>query len=304
MKTAEYIPSSRVSDQIQLSDVVYSAIDSPGTYEKPRHRSAALDCLSLLALSLDSTQYPGLAGDIAHGRLLYHLNQGGLDIAHDAYRPYSMYKQYAATLPDTRPKPYHVTQVALATLLGRYSDVPRATLDGAGEQETNSRHITHLTAIVVPYAMAEYPDLDPSLITTYSFVHDILEAYTGDTPTLNISDKDYSLKDLGDEQALEQFGREFSTTNPHLVKVVESYEELAKDEAKFVKSYDKLDPGFTHFANNGEALHALGVHTPEHFWREHDKTYRRMSKYALDFPSILSDRDERANMIVDVTWPQ
>lgn len=293
---------ARVRRQQELSDAVYEAIDSPLENGTPRHRVILQDCLGVLATTLERSEDYGYAGNQAHRRLLDHLANGGLYTSNRVYEPYPDYRAYATGVRATKFRPSIAPDTDLAHVFARYADTQRGTRDTTGAQETNSRHVTHVASMAVPYANAEYPDLDSSLITSYALIHDILEWRIGDTVSVNLSAEAYAQKQHDEADELPILIDVFERRYPKLIQLVENYESLADDEARFVKSFEKLDPGYTHFHNQGIALHELGIDTPEKFWQAHHATTRRMSGYALNFPALMADRDARAEMIQAVTW--
>ncbi|KKW02599.1 MAG: hypothetical protein UY35_C0014G0025 [Candidatus Saccharibacteria bacterium GW2011_GWC2_48_9] len=288
---------------MNLSNAVYEAIDTPTASGEHAHKVILRDCLGTLAVALENSYKFGCASDATHSRMLGHFAQNGLTTNNITYAPYPEYRAYARNIRRTKPKLYSAPDAALAEVFAAYGDIARATWDTQGNPEPDSRHAVHVTALAAPYALREYPDLDASLVSSYSLVHDILEWHAGDTPTLNLSTQGHVEKETKEAEALELFCTTFSPEYPKLVTLVTDYEELVNDEAKYVKTFDKLDPGFTHFGNKGKAIKELGIDSPETFWREHHNTYVRMSRYALDFPRILEDRDTRAQMIEELAWP-
>lgn len=295
---------TRVLEQMVLSDAVYSAIDARVADNEARHRLILGDCLGTLAVTLENSYGHRYAGDMAHKRLLDHLANGKLHTNNPVYDPYESYRHYAADIRSIRSGQLVPLDPALEKVFAAYGDVHRATRDTTGQLETDSRHVVHVAALAIPYALKEYPDLDPSLVSSYLFVHDIVEWHVGDTPTINMSPETEDQKNRDEAAALELFAAMFFTKYPKLVRLVEDYESLKDDEAKFSKTYEKLDPGFTHFANAGKVIKELGITTPKEFWHAHHKTSVRMSRYALAFPKIVEDRDTRAHMIEQITWPE
>ena len=300
---SETLTHTRVREQMILSDAVYDAIDTPTASGERSHKVILRDCLGTLAVALESSYKFGHAGDVAHSRMLGHFAQNGLTTSNISYAPYPEYRAYARNIRAAKPTLYSAPDAALADVFEKYGNITRATLDKDDNPETDSRHVVHVSALATPYALRIHPDLDASLISSYSLVHDIPEWRAGHTQTLNLSAEGHAEKEKREAEALELFCATFSSSYPKLVKLVLDYEALANDEARFTKSFEKLDPGFTHFSNGGRAIKELGVDSPEKFWEAHHNTYVRMSRYALDFPSVLEDRDTRAQMIEEIAWP-
>lgn len=190
----------------------------------------------------------------------------------------------------------------LDTLSNTYADVRRATLDREGNAEADGRHAIHLMKLAVPYAARYYPYLDTGKIAVYALLHDIVEAYADDTPSLGISAAQMEQKNLIEAQALETLEKEYGDAFPELVQLVEAYESLSDDEAKFNKTFDKLDPGFTHFYTRGSQLLNRYNYDRPNFLRAIDETTVRMQVYAGGFPELMADRDELTRRVADITF--
>lgn len=294
---------NRVDSQMRLSDKVYQSLDRTLSSTEKHHRLILRDCLGTLAVSLNQSHGYGHAGDMAYRRLIGHLADDGLTIEDPAYAQYPEYRNYVATIQSNKFRLLSAPNETLAEVFRDYGDATRITRDTLDEPETNSRHAVHVTTLAVPYACQEYPDLDSSLVALYGLIHDILEWRIGDTPSLNISPEAYQQKNENEALELEYLERLIGVDYPKLITLIKRYEALSDDEAKFIKTFDKLDPGFTHFANQGAVIRERGIDTPQAFWNAHHATYVRMSQYALDYPKIIEDRDTRAKMICEVTWP-
>lgn len=190
----------------------------------------------------------------------------------------------------------------LDTLSNNYADVERATLDRDGNFETDSRHAIHLLKLSTAYAREFHPELDINKIAIYALIHDILEAYAGDVPSLGMSPKQEEQKHFAEAQALITLRQEYGIQWPEFVAFVEEYESLADPEARFVKTFDKLDPGFTHFYNNGIQLRSYYDLNEDTFYRAYDETTARMSRYAEEYPQLMNVRAELTHRVAEVTF--
>jgi 5'-deoxynucleotidase YfbR-like HD superfamily hydrolase len=172
--------------------------------------------------------------------------------------------------------------------------------------ETDARHATHLAALALPYASEFYPELDQAKIALYSLLHDIVEAYAGDVPSLNMSDAVMEAKERAEATAMRQVSSEFGACYPQFVRLIQDYEDLADDEARFVKTFDKLDPHFTHLNNNGITLRRdFHIQSARHLINVMNATAARMRSYAGDFPEVMADREELICRVADSTpWDQ
>lgn len=190
----------------------------------------------------------------------------------------------------------------LESLAYAYGDVTRATLDRDGNPETDARHAIHLMKLASPYARELYPKLDANKVATYAFIHDILEAYAGDVPSLGMSKSQEALKHQNEAQALVTFKKEYGDAWPELVELVESYEALTDSEARFTKTFDKLDPGFTHFYSGGTQLKSHYGYSEEEFVHAINQSTVRMEPYSGEFPLVMSDREELTKRVVSVAF--
>lgn len=192
----------------------------------------------------------------------------------------------------------------LDILSNRYADVKRATLDREGRQETDARHAIHVMKLAVPYALEYYPGLDSGKIAVYALIHDLVEAYADDVSSLGITAEQKLAKDLAEAQAIETLKMEYGHAWPELVRLVEDYESLHEPEARFNKTFDKLDPGFTHFYSQGHQLKTRYNFTRETFLDAIRETTRRMAEYAGEFHVLMDDREELTRRIADLAYPK
>jgi 5'-deoxynucleotidase YfbR-like HD superfamily hydrolase len=179
--------------------------------------------------------------------------------------------------------------------LGRFSllfgRVERATFHEDGKRrETDTDHAVMLGIIACGLAERFYPELDIGLIAQFALVHDLVEAYAGDTPTLKISESERAAKEQREKEALRRIAYEFSAAFPTIPHAISSYETGVAPEARFVKAVDKLVPKITHILNRGATLRAQGIKR-----NEAQATYERqrgeLREYAADFPILLDLRD-------------
>jgi len=75
-------------------------------------------------------------------------------------------------------------------------------------------------------------------VIVYALVHDLVEAYAGDTDPYSCSSEDYLTKHTKEMDALQKI-KEETTFFPQLAERIESYESQQDEESQFVKSIDK-----------------------------------------------------------------
>jgi len=294
--------NERVDGLMQLSDRVYPIIDQLVDGETSARRILRVG-IATTALALHEQASPTQAGNLFHGQLLAGLSLGGLSTKDTTYNHWPRYQQTTQALEVPH---YLDTTTAFDTLSNNYADILRATKNAAHELETDATHAIHLASLALPYAAEFYPKLNQGKIALYCLLHDILEAYTGDVATLSISAKGLKTKQDNEALAFIQFKKDYSVEWPEFVAVVHDYENLADSEATFVKSFDKLDPGFTHFANHGEQLlNRFSFTSAKSFMSEAEVTVRRMAPYAKPFAKVIEDRHTLHKRIAaHVIWPQ
>src|SRR3990167_1202516 len=121
-----------------------------------------------------------------------------------------------------------------------------------GRRETDAEHTLHLQFLAVAYAARYRQNLDIGKVALYAMVHDLVEVYAGDTPTLNASADAMIAKEILEAEALLRLKEELGGKWNFIVELLDSYELLADDESRFVRTFDKCDPAFTHYKNRGE----------------------------------------------------
>ncbi len=149
-----------------------------------------------------------------------------------------------------------------------FGRVERATLHEDGERpETDTDHTFMLTLVACSLA-SKHPELglDVGLVCQLAQVHDLVEVYAGDTPTLDPSMKTLADKVTRELNAMNRLRVELAPF-PWLLGILERYERQACDESCFVRYVDKLMPKITHLLNEGAALPALGCKTRQELWR-------------------------------------
>lgn len=280
--------SERIDALMRISDQIYPILEQPVDGEIRARRIVRLGIASA-AIALRHGATPHQAGLQFDTRLSWELRS--VD-----YEYYDPYRQHATQPPRDITPPED-----LAELANRYSDTLRGTHLANHSQEPDSIHALHLAALATPYARAHYPDLHPGKVALYSLVHDLPEAYTGDTPTFRISESDLQLKKQDDTQAIQALRDEHGKKWPELVDMVEAYETLADDEAAFVKAQDKNDPGYTHFRNDAHSLRTRhGVQSSAELRTQADANTLRTLGYAARFPLVLADKHELTDRIANL----
>ena len=181
--------------------------------------------------------------------------------------------------------------MALAHIVDRFMDVPRATMRH-DRAETDGEHTLRLQFIAVSYAARFHPELDLGKISLYALIHDFVEVYAGDVNSLKASPDAIAQKALTEKVAFGRLEHELGEVWPDLIDRLRRYEELEDPEARFVKCFDKCDPSFTHHANGGQALMNMGLIDYGEFKELCERVRVRMAEYAYEFPDVMALREE------------
>lgn len=177
--------------------------------------------------------------------------------------------------------------IALGQLSLAFGRVDRITYHEDGTTlESDTDHTVMLGLVACAFA-ARYPvmDLDLGLVAQFALVHDVVEVYAGDTPTLRINDAQRLSKAEREEAALARIRREF-TALPWLASMIARYEERTEPEARYVKALDKLLPKITHILNGGKTLRDQGFTVAE-LQARYDQQLDELLVYAADFPALF-----------------
>lgn len=141
----------------------------------------------------------------------------------------------------------------LALALGR---VDRITQHPDGYPESDTDHTVMLALVAAELAP---PRLDRGRVLAYAIVHDLVEVYAGDTPTLVALDEaGRRAKDAREAAALARFRDELGADS-WVVRTIEAFEAQADPEARWVKLLDKSAPKLTHILNGGRSIREHGV---------------------------------------------
>jgi putative hydrolase of HD superfamily len=154
-------------------------------------------------------------------------------------------------MPTDTSLPINIARLALA--LGR---VDRITQHPDGYPESDTDHTVMLALVAAEMAPAR---LDRGRVLAYALVHDLVEAYAGDTPTLvALDDAGRAAKDAREAAALARIRAELGAES-WVVRTIEAFEAQGDPEARWVKHMDKCVPKLTHALNGGRAVRAQGL---------------------------------------------
>lgn len=179
--------------------------------------------------------------------------------------------------------------IALGHLSLAFGRVDRITYHEDGSTlESDTDHTVMLGLIACAFAAEHLPDLNLGLVAQFALVHDVVEVYAGDTPTLRINDDQRASKAERELAAFRRIRDEFAAL-PWLATTIGRYENRGTPEARYVKALDKLLPKITHILNGGKTLRDQGFSLPE-LTARYEQQLNELMAYASDFPPLFELR--------------
>lgn len=189
--------------------------------------------------------------------------------------------------------------VQLGGLALDFGRVNRITYHQDGETlESDTDHTVMLGLIACAFADMHLPGLNVGLVAQFALVHDLVEVYAGDTPTLRIDDEQQRAKAEREASALRRLAVKFDHALPWVAGMVEAYEHSQRPEKRYVRAMDKLLPKITHILNGGATLRVQGV-TRSELRARYEWQADELSSYASDFPELFELRAELLEMLYE-----
>jgi putative hydrolase of HD superfamily len=168
-----------------------------------------------------------------------------------------------------------------------------------GRAETVAEH-SNMLAIVGPIIAEQYfPHLDANLVARFATIHDLLEAYVGDTPTYNYHAVDMPAKEQREGLALQQLACDYAES-PLFVGVVKQYAEQLVPEARFIRVLDKIMPLLQHFHNGGRNLRTLT--TREQLLTAQSVRNEHLREQYPEFEELIRLREELTKHAADTLF--
>lgn len=181
--------------------------------------------------------------------------------------------------------------IELAQLCLQFGRVCRATTHEDGQRpETDTDHTVMLSVIACAFAAQYEPTLDIGKIAQFALVHDLVEAYAGDTNTLlsRTGSAEDSSKVIREAEAHKRIGKNFNSVFPWLSQTIEQYERLDSREARFVKTLDKVMPKITHILNQGAMLARYHVDSRNIDAINGAQVQKMLTSYATDQQAVMA----------------
>jgi putative hydrolase of HD superfamily len=184
--------------------------------------------------------------------------------------------------------------VDIGELVFAFAKVNRVTyLDEGLTPESDTDHTVMLSVCACALAEKIYKDiLDLGKVAQYAIVHDLVEAYAGDTDSFGINDSAREAKEKREEEAYHRIREKFDGIFPWIGEMIGSYESLDTKEARFVKTVDKAMHKISHILNKGAYFKKRGLSEDE-MWRDYTTMVRGVEqKYGAEFPEVISILEE------------
>ena len=185
----------------------------------------------------------------------------------------------------------------LSEISERLANEPRTLVNHLDGRPENVAEHSNMLAVIAP-AIAEefYPELDANLVARYASVHDIVEAYVGDTPTHNISADGLLSKEALEKIGLEKLKSDFAHL-PKFAAFIESYEEQVVPEARFVRVLDKSMPAAMHFADQGAVLRSYI--SKEEVMQNSDERSAALRAQYPEYETLIALREELSRKMAE-----
>lgn len=180
--------------------------------------------------------------------------------------------------------------IQLASTVLDFGKVNRQTFHQDGLQpESDTDHTVMLGIIAGSLAKKLYDDLDIGLVVQFALVHDLVEVYAGDTPTLmDVGEDFFKEKTNREQKALERLKSEFGENFSWIHTMIEKYEKLDTKEARFIKTLDKILPKLTVILNNAKGINDNKLATREGAEKTFNLQRVKVKDYAHDMPEMLA----------------
>lgn len=172
-------------------------------------------------------------------------------------------------MPDMKPNIHRLLE--LQRLLSDLTQVERKTYRPRGREfvrENDAEH-SYSLAMMAWFLAQWFPQLDRNLLIRYALVHDLVEAYAGDTPTHG-SEELLATKAEREAKAIEQLKKDwpdFAEAN----NAIDEYENRSTNEARFIYALDKVMPMMLGYNTHGYAWKMDGFTTDKMYQAKHDK---------------------------------
>jgi 5'-deoxynucleotidase YfbR-like HD superfamily hydrolase len=169
-------------------------------------------------------------------------------------------------------------------------------LDGV-TPESDADHTVMLGWIAGALAARCFPGLDVGLVAQFALVHDAVEVYAGDTPTLRIDQAGLAEKASREHAAAERIDAEFGASLPWFPRLIGLYEAQQLPEARFVRGVDKILPKIVHLLDGCTGLARQRMGRTE-LAAVFERQATDMTRYVGEFAALLDLRAELVERVL------
>ena len=164
--------------------------------------------------------------------------------------------------------------------------------------ESDTDHTVMLAWVAPSLAALLYPaELDTGLVAQFAVVHDAVEVFAGDTPTLRIGAAGKAAKAQRERAAAQRWHDLFAARLPWLPEMIGRYERQEEPEARFVRAVDKDMPKIVHFQDAAVGLAREGISAAELAGIYQQQT-TDISLYAGEFTALTQLHHELAARVI------
>ncbi len=184
----------------------------------------------------------------------------------------------------------------LALAFGRIDRTACYHPDGI-TKESGTDHTVMLGWIAPALAERFFPRLDAGPVAQFALVHDAVEVFAGDTPTLRISGQGRAGKAAREHAAAGEWDLRFDDRLPWMPQMIRRYEAQLEAEARFARGVDKILPKIVHLLDGAAGLRDYGMGSGE-LAEVFARQASEMAGYVGEFTELM---DLRAELVDRVT---
>lgn len=188
-----------------------------------------------------------------------------------------------------------IATARLALAFGKVNRSACRHLDGTPESDAD--HTVAVAWISAALAPEIAPGLDPAEVAAYGVVHDAVEVFSGDEPTLRITAAGRVAKEALEQAAARRWQDELGATVPWLPRMIASYQEQRHPATRYVRAIDKVAAKLVHIIHGCTDLAGAGITVAEMtglLARER----AAITSYAGEFPLLIALHDEVAGQVL------
>ncbi len=124
----------------------------------------------------------------------------------------------------------------------KLKDTTRHCTTSKGRKESVAEHSWRISLMAL-FLRAEFPELDIDKVIAMCLIHDLGEAFTGDIPSFNKTEKDEHVEDSLFRKWIESLPESLSS---NILNLYEEMSALKTGEAKLYKALDKIEAVIQH----------------------------------------------------------